>query len=65
MEESPIEFRLQPCPVCNKQPGIRKNITDKLPTEDPQRYAIRCCIGEAYGISETQVIYNWNKTAQK
>ncbi len=59
------EFKQLACPYCKKQPSIRANITDKMPMDDPERYTIPCCSFTAHGISETQVIYNWNKMVLK
>ena len=51
------EFGILPCCLCKRTPMINKDITK----EDEDRYTLSHCGMESKGITETQVIVNWNK----
>lgn len=59
------EFGICPCPECRRTPSIKKMISEDMLSLDPKRYTLSCCQKTAYGMSETQVIVNWNKIAYR
>ncbi len=70
-----VDFTKYSCPICGKSPGLHGHILDLdpsedpnrniLPKDDPERYRIQCCGVTVFGISETQVIVNWNTSVLK